>query len=59
MCAGDTTLEKLGPIDKVVKGVHTTVMGVNGWGDTHSCRNWDAIWEFSKSNRSSNTTQVL
>ncbi|KAI0009997.1 hypothetical protein F4779DRAFT_639808 [Xylariaceae sp. FL0662B] len=35
-CAADVTLEK----------ADASTMESHGWGDTHVCRSWDAVWDF-------------
>ena len=42
MCAGDMTLEKMRTPNKIQ---------VDGWGVTHQCRDWDAMYDFMAPNR--------
>jgi len=53
MCAGDTTLEK----DMVEDGV--VVPSTFGWGVEHECRDFGAIYEFTKEGRSRNGTGIV
>ncbi|CAK7224558.1 hypothetical protein SCUCBS95973_005557 [Sporothrix curviconia] len=57
LCHGDTTLEKA----RVVvdeQGVAHTVRGVDGWGVTHSCRDFGSIYAFAEAHRSRNDTGI-
>lgn len=58
MCAGDAALEEA----VIVPGLGTATMptrNVDGWGTTHLCRNWDALWEFAKDHRYRNSSGVI
>lgn len=52
MCNGDTTLER----PRVVDG--NVVRGVDGWGVTHECRDYGAIYSFAEEHRSSNLSGI-
>lgn len=43
MCSADTALEH-----RRADGGETEV---DGWGVTHQCRDWDAIWRWARDNR--------
>ncbi|KAF2094940.1 hypothetical protein NA57DRAFT_15870, partial [Rhizodiscina lignyota] len=45
MCSGDMALEKAALKDQ------KPVRSVNGWGVTHQCRDWDAMFEWVERHR--------
>ncbi|KAK0614941.1 hypothetical protein B0T17DRAFT_619784 [Bombardia bombarda] len=48
MCAADVTLEKL----QTGQDRHTLIPGVDGWGTTHMCRNYDLVKQWAETHRS-------
>ncbi|CAK7237293.1 hypothetical protein SEUCBS140593_009910 [Sporothrix eucalyptigena] len=57
LCHGDTTLEKARVVDDGL-GHTRTVRGVDGWGVTHTCRDYDSIYAFAEQHRSRNDTGI-
>jgi len=52
MCTGDTTLEKARTVDGKL------VRGVDGWGVTHECRDYDSIFNFAEAYRTRNISGI-
>ncbi|KAH8897176.1 hypothetical protein GQ53DRAFT_760356 [Thozetella sp. PMI_491] len=52
ICNGDTTLEKSRAVNS------KPVRGVDGWGVTHECRDFDAIFAYAAAHRSNNLTGI-
>ncbi|KAE8371879.1 hypothetical protein BDV26DRAFT_298386 [Aspergillus bertholletiae] len=46
MCASDATLETA-----AVLGDGSSVMAVDGWNNTHQCRDWDSLYDFASRHR--------
>lgn len=44
MCASDATLEGLADDG-------SPVTGVDGWNNTHQCRDWDSLYDFASRHR--------
>jgi hypothetical protein len=56
MCAGDLTLEK-GDVVVIDGKIDNPV---NGWGNTHKCRDWDTMFQWAARNRGENNiTETL
>lgn len=53
MCAGDLSLEK----GDVIDGKISTA--VNGWGNTHRCRDWGSMFQWAARNRGKNNVTGL
>jgi hypothetical protein len=53
MCSGDLTLEK----GDVSNGKVSTA--VNGWGNTHKCRDWDTMFQWAAENQGENNITSL
>ncbi|KAE8137997.1 hypothetical protein BDV38DRAFT_282605 [Aspergillus pseudotamarii] len=47
MCASDATLESSG----VLEGDGSTIRAVDGWNNTHQCRDWDSLYDFASRHR--------
>ena len=47
MCASDATLEGSG----VLEGDGSSIRAVDGWNNTHQCRDWDSLYEFASRHR--------
>lgn len=57
LCHGDTTLEKARVVEGP-NGASQTVRGVDGWGVTHQCRDYDSIYALANAHRSRNDTGI-
>ncbi|KAE8350326.1 hypothetical protein BDV28DRAFT_151033 [Aspergillus coremiiformis] len=47
MCASDATLES----SEVLDGNGNSTRAVDGWNNTHQCRDWDSLYEFASRHR--------
>lgn len=58
MCSGDTSLEEAIVVPGLQSGGLPT-RNVDGWGVTHLCRNWEALWEFATNHRYRNSSGII
>jgi hypothetical protein len=53
-CSADTTLEE--PLD--APSTSPDLAGLDGWGVTHTCRDYSAVYEWAKAHRAGNQAGI-